>query len=766
MADLFDLPTTRMTKGADSSVLKKSTTKKSAPISFKGGSIYERISSIVGLLESKLGKYRNDYLYFTQNDEDKFKEYIYNIKQIGNASIDTETTGLDVYNDHIVGLSLYSKTLKPLYIPIHHKSYITMTEIEGQLESKFIAEQLQLLVDAGVKFKYYNAPFDIRVMKRNLGVYVPAWYDAHLGAYCLNENEPHGLKNLHSKYVLDGKEDEFSFGQYFKGISFDLVPIDPGYLYASRDAIDTDELVDFQLPYLTEGNELCTEYGLEGPARVFWNIEMPYVDVIVDLEDTGIKVDTEYAQQLSEKYHILEQQKLEEFYEILKQYQPQIDEYKRNNPGHKLSEPISVSSPQQLAILFYDILKVPVIDKEKPRGTGEEILSKIDNPLCKAITDYRGVSKLLSTYIDAIPQMLKSDGRIHAKFNQYGAKTGRLSSDEPNMQNIPSHNKDIRKMFTASEGYVIMSSDYSQQEPRCMAAMCGDPLMLEAYRNNKDLYASIASLAFNKSYEDCLEFYLDENGKKTDKVNKEGKERRDSAKSILLGILYGRGLNSVAEQLGVTKQKAQEIQDKIFKGFPAIKKFEDDTIRMAQTEGFVTTFWGRKRRLPEMQLDEFEFEWKQGYGDIDPLSFDSEVSNTIPEKLLRKYQTKLKQAWGKEKAKVIEEAKSEGLIIHDNGGKIADATRQCVNSRIQGSAADLSKMAGTLLYQSKELRNLGFRLLVPIHDEYLAECPIENANRCKELFSKLMCDAAIDLGIPIKCDVTVQDRWYGNEVEI
>jgi DNA polymerase I-like protein with 3'-5' exonuclease and polymerase domains len=164
-------------------------------------------------------------------------------------------------------------------------------------------------------------------------------------------------------------------------------------------------------------------------------------------------------------------------------------------------------------------------------------------------------------------------------------------------------------MFVASEGNVLLSSDYSQQEPKVMTVMCGDPEMMDAYRHGKDLYASIASLAFGKPYEDCLEFRPDGT------TNSEGKERRSSAKSILLGILYGRGINSVAEQLHTTKQKAQQIQDKVFKGFPAIKKFEEDTLEMAQEYGFVTTYWGRKRRLPEMQLDEFSiiFHRKQNY---------------------------------------------------------------------------------------------------------------------------------------------------------
>lgn len=328
------------------------------------------------------------------------------------------------------------------------------------------------------------------------------------------------------------------------------------------------------------------------------------------------------------------------------------------------------------------------------------------------------------------------------------------------MQNIPSKNHDIRKMFVASEGYILMSSDYSQQEPRAMAAMCGDPTMLQAYKDGKDLYASIASLAFGKPYEECLEFRPDGT------TNEAGKERRSQAKSILLGILYGRGINSVAEQLHTTKAKAQQIQDRVFKGFPAIKKFEEDSIRMAEELGYVTTYWGRKRRLPDMQLDEFEFKWQPGYGDDDPLSFDNEVIETeVDEETIDYYTRKLRKNPYRKKP-IYEEANAEGIWIVDNGGKIADATRQCVNSRIQGAAADLTKIAAAVIHSNERLKELGFRLLVPIHDEFLAECPIENAKECKELFAKCMCDAAVDLGIPISCDVACSYKWYGDEVEV
>lgn len=432
MANLFDLPPSRNTKGANKSVVNKSTNKKSAPISVKGGGLIEKIPSIVALVESRLGKYKNDYMYFMAEDESKLKDYIYNIKESGYCALDTETTGLDPIADEFVGLSLYSKGQKGLYIPLHHRSYITGEEVVGQLDPKFVAEQLKILVDNNVKFMEYNAKFDTRVIKNKMGLYIPCWFDAHLAAMCLNENEQHGLKPLHSKYVLEGKEDEFSFRGLFDGITFDYVPIKTGYIYAARDAVDTYELAEWQLPYLTPDNALCKEYGLEDVSKVFWDIEMPCIEVLADMEDTGISFDLEYANTLSEKYHNLINEKLNEFYKILGMYEDEISKYKLKNPGHKLSDPINISSPQQLAILLYDILKIKPVDEQKPRGTGVEILEKIDNPLCKTILEYRGIEKLLSTYIDKLPNCInEKTGRIHPTFNQYGAKTGRMSSDNP-----------------------------------------------------------------------------------------------------------------------------------------------------------------------------------------------------------------------------------------------------------------------------------------------------------------------------------------------
>ena len=380
---------------------------------------------------------------------------------------------------------------------------------------------------------------------------------------------------------------------------------------------------------------------------------------------------------------------------------------------------------------------------------------------------YRETAKLLTTYIDKLPNCVNpNDGRIHCKFNQYGAVTGRMSSSDPNLQNIPSHNKDIRKMFVAQDGYVLMSSDFSQQEPKCLAALCrkaGDDQMYQSFMQGKDLYSEIASKAFNKPYEDCKEFRPDGT------TNKEGKERRTQAKSVLLGVLYGRGEASIGEQLHVTTQKAKEIKDSVFKGFPAIKQFEQDSLYMAKEYGYVTTVCGRKRRLPDLQLDEFEFYWKEGCAPSDDLlDFDDDIQDVdVPADRQRYYRQKLKSCRFWDKRKWIEQAAEEGIRIVDNGAKIADATRQTVNSRIQGSAADLTKLAMIDLNNNEELKELGFKLLVPVHDEVIAECPEENVKRCSELLASIMSQAAEKiLEMPIKCDVSITKAWYGEEIRI
>ena len=759
---LFKVPE-RAGRIQDAKIAKKSKASVKAISTIKGGNnLLARISEIKMMVEKNLGKYAGDYVVIS--DEAKLVEYIDSCISNKVIAIDTETTGLDPLVDKIVGICIYTPNQKAAYIPVNHISYKTGARIVEQLKEEMILPVLHRIIEGHIDIIMFNAKFDIRVL-RHMGLHdIYCTWDCYLAARLLNENEESsGLKALHKKYCLDGKGDAFSFDALFKGISFDKIPVNVGYLYAAHDAIITYELYEYQKKYLRLDSD---REDMRNIAWVFHNIEMPCVEVVADMEDNGITFDMEYQQKLSKKYNALLHEKEDAFYKACAMYEKEIAGYKKRNPNNKLSDPINIASPTQIAILLYDIIGIKSVDKKAPRGTGEPILARVDNPVCKAILQYREISKLLSTYIDKLPECVNpDDGRIHCSFNQYGADTGRFSSSDPNLQNIPSHNKDIRKMFIASAGYVLMSSDYSQQEPKVMTQMCQDPKMIQAYKEGKDLYAEIAALSFNTTYDNCLEFRPDGT------TNPEGKARRSQAKSILLGVLYGRGVPSIAEQLGVSTKKAQAIKDSVFNGFPAIPKFEADSLDMAEELGYVTTLWGRKRRLPDLQLDEYEFRWKDGVKpDDDLLDFDDmntpEVEE-VPEETQRYYRKKLKKVWGNQKRAIFEEANAEGIWIVDNGGKIADATRQCVNARIQGSAADMSKLAMIKVGKDKKLKKLGFRLLIPVHDELIAECPEENVKECSERFAKLMSEAAESrLEIPIKCDVEITKAWYGERFNI
>ena len=769
---LFDVPV-RASRSQDTAIIKKTKARRQASVGVrKGNGLLGRISEIKAIVETNLGQYREEYEVV--QDKDHLIDYISACAKNKYISIDTETDGLDPYSNIIAGICVYTYGQKGAYIPINHISYVTGIKADNQLPADIIITQFEKLLKVKPDIDMFNANFDIRFL-RQFGIKdVYCTWDGYLASRILNENEPHkNLKDLHNKYCLNGEGDAFIFDDLFKGIEFTKIPINTGYLYAAHDPVITSELCDYQRKYLTDKTD---RQDIKDMYWLFKNIEMPCVSVVCDMEEVGIKLDLDYANDLSEKYNKLLEEKVEKFHEICDDNYSEIQAYRLKHSDSKLDDPINIGSPTQIAILLYDILKIEHPDGIGSRGTGEPVLQKIEHPIAKAILEYREISKLLSTYIEKLPECVnKKDGRIHCSFNQYGADTGRFSSSDPNLQNIPSHNKDIRKMFVASPGYVLMSSDYSQQEPKVMTQMCGDPKMIEAYKKGKDLYAEIAALSFNTTYENCLEFRQDGT------TNADGKARRSQAKSILLGVLYGRGVPSIAEQLGTTTKKAQAIKDSVFKGFPAIPQFEKDSLKMGRELGYVTTLWGRKRRLPDLQLEEYEFIWKDGAPpDDDPLSFDgeaqwdeingmpipisSEVSNDICKhwkKVLDRCHNRFTVAAVKEKA-----LKEDGIVIIDNRGKIADAQRQCVNARIQGSAADMSKLAMILVGNDKRLKELGFRLLIPVHDELIAECPEENMKECSERFAMLMSKAAESkLDIPIKCDVEITRAWYGEKVD-
>ena len=773
---LFSIPK-RAGREQDNKLAKKSNTSRKVQTTVRGGnSLLAQINQIKAMVEKHLGQFKDDYVIIRNQDE--LHDYFAKCVNNGVVAIDTETTGLDPILDSIVGLCLYTPNQPAAYVPINHTSYVTGARVDNQLTEQDVAEEFDMIIhDTNIEIIMFNAKFDMRVIRNQLGVKdIYCTWDAYLAARLMNENEErNGLKALHNKYVLDGKGDAFSFDDLFKGIPADKIPINTFYLYAAHDAIITYELYQYQKQFVYY-DRTCTpeaRNGMNGVSWVFFNIEMPCIKVVCDMEDNGIKFDFEYNQFLKDKYHALLDDRIKQFNAICDTYRDDIEAYRRKmGVNCKLDDPINIKSSTQLAILLYDIMgcEVPVDKKTKKevRTTNEATLKSMDNPVAKAVLDYREFSTIVDTFIDKLPNCVNpKDGRIHCSFNQYGARTGRMSSENPNLQNIPSHNKEIRKMFVASDGYVLMSSDFSQQEPKCLAAMCkraGDSQMYETFMHGKDLYSEIASKAFNVPYDDCREFRPDGT------VNKQGKERRTQAKSVLLGVLYGRGEASIGEQLNVSTKKAKDIKDSVFKGFPAIKEFEESSLDMAYELGYVTTVCNRKRRLPDLQLPEYEFKWKDGAPpDDDLLDFDLEEDMNepeVPEDIQRKYLKKLQNCYFSQKRKIFEEANKEGIWIVDNGAKIADAQRQCVNARIQGSAADLTKLAMIELSSNKRLQELGFRLLVPVHDEVIAECPEENVKECSKLLAETMSHAAEEiLEMPIRCDVEITKAWYGDSID-
>lgn len=717
----------------------------------------QKIASACAVVDAKLGYLKDKYEIV--NDKDVLFQFMKKARKNGILSLDTETSGLNPLFDKLAGLCLYTPGSKAIYVPLNHISYITNQRIQNQLTND---EAKQIFSEVNIdKIIFHNAKFDMRFMKNQLGIELKPYWDTMLAAKLLNENESsHGLKYLYKKYV-NPDSPEYKFDSLFDGIQFNLVPVKSGYIYAARDAEMTYELYQYQSKYLTERN-------LPKLYKLFTEIELPLIRGVAAMEDAGIELDFTLAKELQDKYEQQAEEVENKFLDALNKYDKQIKEYRqgfKTGKDCKLGNPINISSPSQISVLLYDILKLKSPDKRKPRGTGEEILTVLVSqmPELELLLKYRELKKLLSTYITKMPEVAGKDGKIHCSFNQMGTVTGRFSSSEPNMQNIPSHNKDIRKMFKASEGNVLISCDYSQQEPRILAHLSGDEKLIQSYKDGKDIYAQIASICFHKNYEDCKEFYPDGT------VNKEGKKLRSIMKAIVLGIMYGKEPDSIAKDLKITKKDANETYDSFFRLFPKVEDFMIDTQNMARNFGYVETMGGRKRRLPDMQLEPYEMQVIANKSvNYDPLDFSADAVNKEPEidnEIKEELERKLKRAkWHQEKMQVFEYAQNEyGIKIIDNTMKISDATRQCVNSVIQGSAADMVKRAMLKISNDEELKKLGYKLLLSVHDELIGEVSQKNCKKAAKRVSEIMIEVS-QLCLPIKCDVEITKCWYGEPI--
>lgn len=524
-------------KSQDLLLLQKLNSNATAKRVAKGNTTSALLEKIRINVEKNLSHYKDKVTFL--RSEDLVEEYVTKCIDNGVIAIDTETTGLDCLIDEVVGSCFYTPGEKAVYIPHKHKSYITGQYLNNQLSVEFMTKQYQRILHSGIKVIMHNAKFDKRIIKSNFNVDLNVYWDTMLAAKCLDNRDDATLKGQTAKYI-NNTEKTYDFSKLFKEIEYQLVPVDVASLYAATDSLITYDLYLYQLDWFKSRPETY---------RVFMDLEMKVLPIVCDMENTGVAIDVDYAKVLSVKYH----KQLDEANKVLEiemaKYKGDIDKYNIYHTSKPLPNPLNWGSPQQLAIFFYDILGLQSPDTKKPRDTGEAFMSHYADKgmsICKAILKYREINKLLTTYIDKLPETRNiKTGRIHANFNQLGAETGRFSSNDPNLQNIPSHNLEIRKMFTATEGYYLLGSDFSKQEPKLLAHYSGDKSLHQSFAEGTDIYSVIASMSFNVPYEDCLEFYPEGkeiviDGKKIicghkTHTNKLGKERRSQAKSILLG---------------------------------------------------------------------------------------------------------------------------------------------------------------------------------------------------------------------------------------
>lgn len=645
-------------------------------------------------------------------DEQYLKDYVQKCLKNGEYIFDYETTGLDVFNDFIVGVCLYTPNETSLYIPLNHTD-LENNRIDGQMKEETAKEILLPLITSKAKLINHNLKFDGSVSMYHWGTQFGNYYwDTLLAGKLLNENEKnHQLKYLWGKYVKKDTSDKVSFGDLFEDIPFNYIPIEIASIYGGNDGFVPYQLYEFQKKYITLEHK---RKDFKQIAEVFYDIEMPLIPLLVEMELRGVAIDEEKAQELELKYSSMLNIAEADLDKIAKKYEKQILANSELNRLTNGTGKINYNSPPQLKIYCYKILKLPSVDRRNPQGTGKEIIakwlehSKVKGELKQFVEkfkEYKTVGKLLSTYIIKIPKAKESKtNAVHTQFNQYGAVTGRFSSSHPiykiNLQNIPSRNKEIRTIFKARDGHVLIGSDFSQIEPRTLASLSGDEEMIQAYRDGKDLYATMGARVYKVGYWDCMEKFEDGT------PNPKGKERRNSMKSVLLGIMYERGAKAIAEQFNQTITWAESLVNDFKKAYPKIELHRMKVINQAETFGYVSTLFGRKRRLPNMQLQN-------------------------------------KDDW-----------------------KYKDAHRQVLNAEIQGTAGDLMKLSMIEIGNDKEFRELGGRMLITVHDELICETPKENAIRCGEIMSNIM--KAVGeraLGLPMKCDVEFTEVWYGADVE-
>ena len=498
--------------------------------------------------------------YQVITDKDLYLRWVDRLARADIFAFDTETTGLDYMTAEIVGVSFAIEAGEAAYVPLTH-DYPGAPE---QLEATWALQQLQpILADPGKTLIGQNIKFDMSILAR-VGIEIHCQLeDTMLQSYVLDaaagRHDMDSLAQRHLQRATIRFED--IAGKGAKQITFNQIGLEQAGPYAAEDADVTLQLHNKLRP------ALAAEMGLE---RVYTQLEMPLVPVLSRMERHGAKIDCEAMRRQSQEIGVR-----------LIEVEAEV---------HKLAgQPFNLGSPKQLQHILYEKMNLPVV-KKTPTGqpsTAEEVLQELaaDFPLPALILEYRGLAKLKSTYTDKLPTMVDRASRLHTSYHQAVAATGRLSSSEPNLQNIPVRTEEgrrIRKAFVAPPGQLLLAADYSQIELRIMAHLSGDKGLLQAFAHGLDVHKATAAEVF---------------GVPLDEVS--GDQRR-AAKAINFGLMYGMSAFGLGRQLHIGRNQAQEYMDRYFERYPGVAAFMETIRKQARETGYVETLFGRRLYLPDI----------------------------------------------------------------------------------------------------------------------------------------------------------------------
>ena len=593
--------------------------------------------------------------YHLITDRNKFLALLEDLRKAGLFAIDLETTSPYPMWADLVGISLSYKPHQAFYIPVGHR----LAEAEEQLPLPWVLEQLRpALEERGVKKAGQNIKYEWIVLKRN-GIHLQGIHsDTMIASYLLNPTKHnHNLGEIAREYldrsVTDYKE---VVGTGSKEVTFDKVELERARDYSCEDADVTLQLSNLLLPKLEE----------EGLKDLYDQVEMPLVTVLAKMEMNGVKIDVDLLREYSKELEIQLQQKMERIYSLA-------------------GEVFNINSSQQLGKILFDKLKLPVVKKTKTGySTDVDVLTKLslqhDLPL--EILGYRNLNKLKSTYIDALPKLAHPEtGRVHTSYNQTVTATGRLSSSDPNLQNIPIRSEEenrIRQAFIPEKGWVIVSADYSQIELRILAHLSRDETLMEAFHKDEDVHSRTASEIFSVP------------------VEKVTPSMRREAKVINFGIIYGMSAYGLSQQLGTEPKIAQSYIDEYFKRYTGVQIYIEKSLEEAREKGYVTTLFHRRRYLPDIH------------------------SPNVP----------------------IQQA----------------SERMAVNTPLQGTAADIIKVAMIRIQNRIEELGLSTKMIMQVHDELVFEIPEEEIPRALPMIQKEM-ETVTSLSVPLKVSIHSGRNW-------